>query len=267
MENLDDVISQVEGISKSIMEYGAFTVILAVFLVLFIAIILALILQSQKQVKQMMKNSEKQSQNMNNLSNELLEAVLGRDKKKEDKKDLVKKYIDCGIVFRDSCKTVQQRLEADRVAIYVFHNGNKSLHGLPFFKMSCVGEWVTYGKNVYSRGKSHTELPLHLFSSVIETLYNTGEFTTIGSSKLDKLTIEEMNMFFGNSKVDQIFVRGIYDEVDNLAGFTICEFAAHDLPSLDEIRASMNTLNETITSIIVDADIQTRLTDGETTQS
>lgn len=260
---LGEVTEQVDSMSNSIFEYGAFTVILAVFLVLFIIVVLYIFFTSQKQMKKLMDDNRAQADEASQQFKLLLNSILEDNEKPiiaggHTKKDIVKTYIDINLVFKDVCKKVQLNLNADRVGIYVFHNGNKSSHGLPFYKMSCIGEWVIRGQGINTRGKKHVDLPLHVFSAIIESLYNTGNYTNIGKVLgNDELAFKE---FITGSNILYLYMLSIYDDDDNLAGFSIAEFK--DLPEasiVNKIEDKLTDMNNKIRSIIIDSEIQKKL--------
>lgn len=141
-------------------------------------------------------------------------------------KDLVGAFIDVNMAFKDASRTALATLNCDRVAIYVFHNGNNSIHGLPFFKMSCIHEWTTRGTNTL-RGKYHTDIPLHLFNDFIENLWKDGIY------KADDIEIADdedksISEFTAFSNTKALYMIGIKDSDDKLAGFVMAEFAEVD---------------------------------------
>ena len=50
--------------------------------------------------------------------------------------------------IKENCITTMNKIGAVRIAIYLFHNGTHTTHGLSFFKMSCMCEKVVIGSGV-----------------------------------------------------------------------------------------------------------------------
>ena len=175
----------------------------------------------------------------------------------EKKKDIVQMYMNINFIFKEACKSTLSKIRADRVGIYVFHNGNTTMHGLPFFKMSCIGESIIFSNGINSKGKSDTDIPLHMFSNIIEDLYRKGEYYSSRNSNEPILAD-----FIANSKINFVFIKGIYNTKDNsLAGFTISEF--NNIPvvedDIDAIRRAMSDLNDKIRDIIVNPQVKYNL--------
>lgn len=266
MDILQEGIDQVDNVSNIFVEYGVFIGILSIFIVIFVCVLLGTYRSYQKQITQLMSDNKKHYDDNTKLMQELLTVALSNNNKlaskpepESSKKSLVKTYIDVNSVFRTACKGTLEALEADRVAIYVFHNGNKSIHGFPFFKMSCVGEWVLYSNGVNNQGKSHSDLPLHLFSSIIENIYDDGEYYT---DPLDPVTNESLKTFIDSYQINFIYIRAILDNYQNLAGFSIAEFKQQQSDKMiyNTIRPQMQELNNNVRDIIIQSDIQKKLT-------
>lgn len=254
---IEEVTQQVNGLSKDIVEYGAFAVVLAVFLLLFVITVIVILVANQKQLK-------KQYDNILTQNNELLGALINHtdDGKStvpshDYKKDIVQMYMNINFIFTNACKTTLNAVHADRVAIYVFHNGNSTPQGLPFFKMSCIGEWIIYGNSGGNKGKADMDLPLHLFSTIIDKLYREGEYYTERNDDAINLPLTD---FVANSRINFLFIKGIYDTNRVLVGFTISEFS--DIPdeeTTNEIRISMEKLNDKVKDIIINPQVKNNL--------
>ena len=139
-------------------------------------------------------------------------------------KDLVGAYIDVNIAFKDASREALNRLNCDRVAIYVFHNGNTSIHGLPFFKMSCVHEWTAMGKNTL-RGRYHTDLPLHMFNDFIQDLWKEKIYVCpdVEIKAHEDPSIKEFTSY---SSTTSLYMMAIVDKNGVLAGFIVAEFSS-----------------------------------------
>lgn len=259
---LGNVTDAVVTLSDILGKYGPFIGILAVFLVLFICTILYVFISNRKMVNNILKSNEIEKKENNDSNEKILNALLKKldeqDKNSNDesdaKKDLMNIYIDVNIAFKDACRIVLGKLKCDRVAVYVFHNGNNSSHGLPFFKMSCVTEWTTRG-SATSRGKSHTDLPLHLFTDFIERVYNDGAYA-VSDVKQQCIIDESVSAFTEYSNVQSFFIKGINDNDGSLAGFSIVEFRETNEFTNPDVYArteeALDTMNDNIKSIVID---------------
>ena len=139
-------------------------------------------------------------------------------------RDLVGAYIDVNIAFKDASREALNRLNCDRVAIYVFHNGNTSMHGLPFFKMSCIHEWTAMGKNTL-RGKYHSDMPLHMFNDFIQDLWKEKIYICpdIEIKAKEDPSIKEFTSY---SSTTSLYMMAIVDKNNVLAGFIVAEFSS-----------------------------------------
>ena len=258
--NISNVSDSVVDISEAISKYGVAVVIMAVFFVIFMILIVIMLYSNTKMINQIMtskSDSEKQDQQLiskfvdsaldakgikdsdkivSTLTNELKESLLpleqavkhitegsNNDKDDDYHKDLVGAYSDINMAFKDISRSTMNTLNCDRVAIYIFHNGNKSMHGLPFFKMSCIHEWTSHGNNTL-RGKSHMDMPLHLFNDFIENLYTSGVYKAqdVDKSAEEDPSIKEFTAF---SNAKSIYLVAMKDNDGALAGFVAAEFS------------------------------------------
>jgi len=267
-DGVGDASDAVVSISKAISEYGPLIVIMAVFVIVFVLMAILILRNNAKMMNQLMTDKETAESNNQQMIEKFVTAALenhgvssnntnvedlikdmkksvdelNNQKKKEEKeddpddyhKDIVGAYIDVNMAFKDASRKTLSILDCQRVGIYVFHNGNNSLHGLPFFKMSCIHEWTTRGCNTL-RGKSHIDMPLHLFNDFIEDLYNHGIYKSqdVSKGKEEDPSLEEFIEF---SHTKALYMIAIKDADGVLVGFVIAEFENVDNFEQDEAR-------------------------------
>ena len=272
--DIKDASEGVVNISEAISKYGLAVVIMAVFFVIFMILIVIMLYSNTKMINQIISSkseSDKQDQSIiskfvdsaldakgvsgkdeivDTLSHELKESLLPITKQLESMatntmehnnehgddyhRDIVGAYIDINMVFKDISRATLSALNCDRVAIYVFHNGNKSMLGLPFFKMSCIHEWTLHGSSTL-RGKSHMDMPLHLFNDFVENLYKNGFYK---SENLDYAIKEDPSLkeFMAFSNTKSFYMIGIYGADNTLTGFVSAEFNSIETFDSDEKR-------------------------------
>ena len=272
--DISNAAEGVVNISEAISEYGIAIVIMAVFFVIFMILIIIMLYSNTRMINTIMNSnatSNKQDQEIiskfvdstleskgirttgtNNIVDTLTHALDDRirpieealkqaantgneESKKEDyHKDLVGAYIDINMAFKNISRTTMNQLGCDRIAIYVFHNGNKSMYGLPFFKMSCIHEWTSLGNNTL-RGKSHMDMPLHLFNDFIENLHRYGVYKAenIDVAKEKDPSIEGFTSY---SNTKAIYLVAIKNDDGIISGFVSIEFDNVDTFEKDDKR-------------------------------
>lgn len=284
---ITDNSGAVVSISKAISEYGPLIVIMAVFVVVFILMATLILRNNAKMMNQLMTDKDAaetinqqmiekfvtaalENHGINNGNNSAVEDLLKdiksslEDQKKAENtqensnsddyhKDIVGAYIDVNMAFKDASRKTLSILDCQRVGIYVFHNGNNSMHGLPFFKMSCIHEWTNRGCNTL-RGKSHTDMPLHLFNDFVEDLYNHGVYRSQDVSKsIEKDHSLEEFIEFSHTKA--LYLLAIKDADGILVGFVIAEFENldnfEDDPARDKfIRENLNAMVSNVSPFV-----------------
>lgn len=148
--------------------------------------------------------------------------------------DYLGAFIDVNTILKDASREALRELKCSRIAIYVFHNGNKSMFGLPFFKMSCIHEWGITGMNT-PRSKAHTDLPLHLFNDFIEDLWRYGYYK---AQNVD-IAIQKDNSireFVAYSDTKALYFAAIRDKDGIISGFVVAEFDNVETFESDENR-------------------------------
>ena len=124
-------------IAKAISDYGPYAVILGIVLALFIYSIYNNHKMYKKFQEQSMKNNEEYKNGMVEITNKMVDQILEMyDKKKpteENEPELMKTFVKLRESMHDYCKDCMDKLKVDRLAIYLFHNGAHSTHGIKFF--------------------------------------------------------------------------------------------------------------------------------------
>lgn len=274
----NEIIGGVANLSDLISKYGPLIVLLSIFLFIFIVLIVVMIITNYKMKKHLLTQRQSEEDLNEGIISKFVEAALGKyadsnteliksiddvkqtiftlhnhDDSTEDEKDyhkdIVGAYIDVNMAFKDASRNAMSKINSDRIAIYVFHNGNESLHGLPFFKMSCIHEWTKIGVNTL-RGKSHNDMPLHLFNDFIEDLWKYGVYKAEDVNEREKID-PSIKEFIAYSNTASMYIVSIKDRNGSIAGFVVAEFDEKDNFEHDEARnATIATaLDDMITTI------------------
>lgn len=269
IKDMTDIVSQVENLSKSMDSYGIGIVVISFFMIVFLLAILYFIIMSQKNLKSYIQDRKENQKFISDQNADLIKALLEElhsdreenqqhtTEENDSKKNFVGMYIHVSMAFKDACKSVLSELNADRVGVYIFHNGNHSIHGLPFFKMSCVGEYSNTG---IMRGKCHIDLPLHLFNDMVEKIYKNNIYSITDISSVD--TDLDIIRFVEPSRAKSVFMVGIRDYNNNLAGFSIVEFNENNTfndKDIKNINSHLDIMNEKIRDVIINCKLQDQL--------
>lgn len=259
-------VSGVETISKSISNYGPLVVLLSIFFVIFIILIVYMIISNHRAIEILKENNEKMSEQSNDINkklvNTVIEAVQDRlqldhkdSKETEDDyhKDLFGAYVNVSMALKDVSRTTIEKLKCNRIGIYVFHNGNKSFLGLPFFKMSCIHEWTITGMGTL-RGKSHQALPLQLFDGFLDKLWENG-YCCSNNVEKDALENDSIKEFANGSDTKALFIDAIKNSTGVIIGFAVAEFNKvdtfeNDEQRRDQIKGIMDNMIVTISPIV-----------------
>lgn len=274
-DNVSNTIDQVGNTASLINQYGPTVVILAVFLLIFISIMAFILRSNHNMNKQMLESQQsaataqqKMMQDMFDTCMSLIKKENSKDDDEEDeeeetkpkKKKIVSTYIDSSLAFKDASRIAIGKIKCERIAIYLFHNGNHTPYGYPFAKMSCVHEWTIRGSNTV-RGTTHVNIPLYAFSTIVESLSKDGEFVVGNIYEHGLISADEqVFQFISGSTIRALFALGIKDKDGDLAAFTIAEFKDPQDFSAEEtyknVKDALTMMNESIYSIIVNDDFR-----------
>ena len=268
-------VQQVSEVAGTLNNFGITATVLAVFIVIFIVVIGVVLLLIKKMNENINESNKKSNEAITQLSQQMLDAVLGlvnaknsitaqsqdssednqRDEHNKEHKRIISTYIDSSLAFKDAAKLASKTIGCDRVAIYLFHNGNHSPYGYPFAKMSCIHEYTVRGSSTI-RGYNHVNIPLYAFSTIVESLQKDNEYAisdmfTQGILGPD----EQIFQFIMGASVKAMFILGIRDNDNELAAFSIAEFKDPQDFSVQEIyqntKDALGVLNSNIRSIVI----------------
>lgn len=264
---IDSSIKGVQSVAELLEKYGPFIVILAVFIVVFLGVLAYVIHNNQKMNKQIMDAQKKSAENNQQIMNDMIKSFIDMAKEQKEEREreveaeqkhkkIVSAYIDSSLAFKDASRIAMAKIRCERVAIYLFHNGNSTPYGYSFAKMSCVHEWTMRGSDTI-RGRTHVNIPLYAFSTIVEALVKDSEMAIGNIYEHGILSADEqVFQFISGSTTRALFALAIKDrDDDELVAFTVAEFTEPQDFSSKEVYSSvkdaLQTMNDNIYSIVV----------------
>lgn len=241
--HIDDIIKIAETVDK----YGMFVVVGAVFIVI---TLLAFFLIFSRFMKQS-KNSDTSYQKLLAEQAAQNQAVFEKlmtsafDRRSADNQDLIKEGIDTSKVIDGHLKYAGAISKCDRVAVYVFHNGERMLNGRHLLKFSCLSEFVSLAK--FSKIDKHKAMPINVIQEGCDSLleYHSWEFIS-----KDALTDPTM-IAWVESQCDcqSSFAYAIYDSNGAIIGFVVLEYIIDPVDSdrIEQAREEVKRLSDRVT--------------------
>ena len=147
-------------------------------------------------------------------------ASIINAKDHESGKNLMHIFSKLKEAIKENCVIAMNEVEATRIAIYLFHNGTHSTHGISFFKMSCMCEKVAIGSGIRERIMEHANISVNLFDDMIENLVNYGKYIIINN---DETQESSHKMFISSDKIKYTQLVALYDINNNILGFVAVE--------------------------------------------
>ena len=217
--------SEVFSIAEAIDKFGPYIVILAVVLLIFLCVIYSNNRMYNKFQSQLMKNNDDYKDSMTDLITKMVNQLLDANDKKQNEaktndQDLMNIFIKLRESMQDYCKNAMDIIHADRLAIYLFHNGTHSTHGVKFFKLSCICENVKIGSGVREHSIEHSNVPLNLFDSMVDELIKNGEYIIINNEELKN---SNHRIFISSDKIKYAIAEAIFDKNNVILGFVLIE--------------------------------------------
>lgn len=235
-ENCSDDIAKYSSLIDT---YGASAVIIAVFIMVLLVMFIYILRSNQKTNNQLIQQQQK-----------LVDTLLSN--KKDDNENtpvqnptivkepnIVQVFLDVNSSIKEILKYMSDEINTNRIAVYVFHNGAYSSHGLPFFKLSCVCEIIRKNCGVSKRINVHTNLPLQMFDENISCLYKNGKMSIVDVDNEEDEYVHDAPMLIGmfkNNNIKSATGVAIYDHDNNILGILLAEFVElKDKEFLDKV--------------------------------
>lgn len=203
-------------LSKYIQEYGPLVVILAVFLAIVFALVMYLLNTNKKSIQSNTEMANKITAMFQEELKKNAKLMEQQEQKHYDERNIVTIFTELNKTLKTACERIMRQSGSDRVAIYVFHNGAHASHGLPFFKMTCISETISKNSNANMKMLDHGAMQLNLFDTIVDGLYDNSYFRIV----VDQTTDPSELIFLKNTKIKDCFFIPIYDDDNNMMGFT-----------------------------------------------
>lgn len=228
VDNAQQYSDEVSEYTNLIHTYGASTVIIAVFIVVLLAMLAYILRTNQKTNNQLIKQQQK-----------LVDMLLTNKKDEEENNnsaqhstivkepDIVQVFLDINSSIKEILKDISDEINSSRIAVYVFHNGVYSSHGLPFFKTSCICEVIKKNCGVSKSINLHSGLPLQMFDNNISYIYKNGKMTIIDVDDEDNEFVHDAPVLVGmfkNNNIKSATGIAVYDHDNNILGILLTEF-------------------------------------------
>ena len=257
--SMNNTTETVNTTAQMINQEGLGTVILALFIVVFLAM-------QYMQWKQAKADREANEIANNNLINtfiaqheKILNTIINNKEMNNyqlhEEKDLMTLFGNIHKRLIEDCREALEILNADRTAVYVFHNGSSSIHDLPFFKFSCIAEFIARGSGSTSKMKAHNSIPIDLLNQIIDTLIRDGNFVHFKVNKNDNLSMDEtlfLNKLLLQGTEKTCILYSIYDMENRCMGFIFAEFGEDSFTKeeLKEKKVHLKYLAEKLSPIL-----------------
>lgn len=193
------------------------------------------------------KNELKEQNNV--LTKQLLKQIDDKfasvEKQNGSNKNLMNIFNKLKEATKESCFDTMNQIGAARIAIYLFHNGTHSTHGINFIKLSCIGEKVAIGSGVREQMIKHTNLPINLFDDMVEKLINHNRFIIMNNEETKE---SNHKMFISADKINYTQLVTIYDIDNNMLGFVAAEMDRSY--SKDEADKEKEILDELVKQLV-----------------
>ena len=250
-------VQSVLSVSDFINKYGFPVMVESLFIIIFLSIVGFFIVSNRKFQEQVLAQNK-----------DLIEGLIKKSKeeianeKHEMDKDLIEMFFKLSSSLKRECKNTLDVINANRTAIYIFHNGSVGMGGFHFLKFSCICEYFTRGSGSKSRMQEHANIPVSLLDDSIEELITKGNYIvytgtdSICDCKECYVTKDRTNeiayKILLKTEDESCIFYTIYDINNNPIGFVLSEFdnKAFNLEDLKSKREYLKHLAEKVSPIL-----------------
>lgn len=211
--------------------FNTFSMIRFIILILLYGATFATIIYYVRKFNKVLEQIQSDNESLKNkykLYNEKLEKVQNPPSDNNDEKisssddmnKVFKTFNKLSEAIKNDLSEVLKKTNSCRLALYLFHNGTKTIQGLNFVKMSCVGEKIVIGSGIKSQMVNHAGLMINLFDNAFSSLIDNGKYIIINNESITDV----QEKFISNDRVRYSIAVCIYDNDNNTLGFILAEF-------------------------------------------
>ena len=176
---------------------------------------------------------------------EISSSNANKDKHNERGKNLMNIFMKLKDAIKENCINTMNEINCSRIAIYLFHNGIRSTHGIDFIKISCICEKVAIGSGIRERMIEHTSLPINLFDEMVSEMTNGGHYIIMNNEETQN---SNHKIFISSEKIQYALLVPFFDMNNNILGFISVEI---NRPySKDEVDKHMEVLNMLVKQLV-----------------
>lgn len=229
---------EVQNFTKLISEYSVLVVACAILFIVFITIFILIINQNKKSMDSLTK-----------LNQQLLAKIM-EDKPTESPKEKVDHHLEVNEEITERLRLLRDRVDADRVYIFMFHNGEHAINKFSFLKASCLIEWSLYTIN--QKMIDQKALPISILTLLCRHLVSKGYLDIENLESFKELDY----MFYGWLKskgTKSFFCKGVKDRQGCLIGFIACDYVESDFKkstTIDQIHEELNKSSLVISPLL-----------------
>lgn len=230
-QNEEQLISDYSGL---INRNGVSSVIVSVLIIIVLALIIYMIRSNKK-------NADSAASAQDKMLNTILDMIKQQNKLLDDKcntldgtngkekivvkeTNIIEMFVKTSNQLKNILNSLRDETSASRVGVYVFHNGNFSSHGLPFFKTSCISEVISKNGGVPKVINIQQNMPLEMFDDTIKVLYNNGYECITNVDESTDIYPYYTGIMKSNG-VEASIGAAIYDSDNNILGVVIVDFS------------------------------------------
>lgn len=188
-----------DGTVKLITEFGILTVMSALMIVFCVMIL-----------KSFLNKYENMIEQDNERYDKLLDLVTGTHSCEED--EYINKVYDNTYSIIDK---LREDTNMNRAYVFMFHNGGRSLTGIPFYKMSCISESVSLG--VEHMSYQTQNILLSSFPQLFKSLHETGKLHMIDTEE-SKYYDQSLFSFMSSRGSKSCFIKSITNDDGRILG-------------------------------------------------
>lgn len=214
-------VGSVVQLAETVNKVGVVAVMIAAFLFLFMGMILYMLRTMSTANQYMMSQQQQMLTNLIERNDKISEKREEEKQAHYNEKEIVAIFCQLNKGLKSECRKFLEDTNCDRIGVYVFHNGTTSSHGLPFFKVSCVCEFIKRGAGIGNHINDSTNVPLTVFDDVIQLLYSDG--VVVIQNDVEDAT-HSTSFYLDKDKTETAIFTAIYDTMDNIMGVVLGQY-------------------------------------------